>query len=144
MIANCSMCSAGKSSLIRVLLPACTVPEQRQVVQPQEVDADRGRAVLDRARALPKSRLGQLMTIVSRLGSRPQRLLESRVPEILVLDEPTNHLDLPSIEALQQALVDCPCAMLIVTHDRRLIEALSLQEWRLESVAVDSFALARR
>jgi ATPase subunit of ABC transporter with duplicated ATPase domains len=42
----------------------------------------------------------------------------------LVLDEPTNHLDLPAIEQLEQALDRFPGTVLLVTHDRRLLEAV--------------------
>ena len=42
----------------------------------------------------------------------------------LVLDEPTNHLDLPAIEQLEAALRDYAGTLLLVTHDRRLLEAV--------------------
>jgi len=45
---------------------------------------------------------------------------------LLVLDEPTNHLDLPAIEQLEQALAAYPGTLLLVTHDRRLLEAVTL------------------
>jgi len=44
----------------------------------------------------------------------------------LVLDEPTNHLDLPAIEQLEQALGDYEGTLLLVTHDRRLLETLEI------------------
>ena len=44
----------------------------------------------------------------------------------------TNHLDLPSIEALEAALVECPCALLIVSHDTRLLAAVAEQHWHIE------------
>jgi len=44
----------------------------------------------------------------------------------LVLDEPTNHLDLPAIEQLEQALADYPGTLLLVTHDRRLLDAVAV------------------
>jgi ATPase subunit of ABC transporter with duplicated ATPase domains len=44
----------------------------------------------------------------------------------LVLDEPTNHLDLPAIEQLEQALDDYEGTFLLVTHDRRLLQALEI------------------
>ena len=43
----------------------------------------------------------------------------------LVLDEPTNHLDLPAIEQLEQALATFDGTLLLVTHDRRLLEAVT-------------------
>jgi ATPase subunit of ABC transporter with duplicated ATPase domains len=39
-----------------------------------------------------------------------------------VLDEPTNHLDLPAIEELEAALDGYPGTIVLVTHDRRLLE----------------------
>jgi ATPase subunit of ABC transporter with duplicated ATPase domains len=44
----------------------------------------------------------------------------------LVLDEPTNHLDLPAIEQLEAALDDYAGTLLLVTHDRRLLERVEL------------------
>jgi ATPase subunit of ABC transporter with duplicated ATPase domains len=44
----------------------------------------------------------------------------------LVLDEPTNHLDLEAIEQLELALAGYDGTLLVVTHDRRLLEALEL------------------
>jgi len=43
---------------------------------------------------------------------------------LLVLDEPTNHLDLPAIEQLEQALDSYPGTLLLVSHDRRLLETV--------------------
>jgi ATPase subunit of ABC transporter with duplicated ATPase domains len=42
----------------------------------------------------------------------------------LVLDEPTNHLDLPAIEQLEQALDSYDGTLLLVTHDRALLDAV--------------------
>lgn len=49
-----------------------------------------------------------------------------RRPPVLAIDEPTNHLDLPSIECLEEALKDCPCGLLLVSHDVRFLERLNL------------------
>jgi ATPase subunit of ABC transporter with duplicated ATPase domains len=51
-------------------------------------------------------------------------LLQARGVNVLVLDEPTNHLDLPAIEQLEQALADYSGTLLLVTHDRRMLEAV--------------------
>jgi len=132
------------------LLAHCRIPAERIVHLPQEVDATSASSILDAARALPRERLGHVLNIVSRLGSRPERLLDSRMPspgelrklllalgivrapELLVLDEPTNHLDLPAIEALEEALNECPCCLLLTSHDPRLLERLTRTRWHIE------------
>jgi ATPase subunit of ABC transporter with duplicated ATPase domains len=53
-------------------------------------------------------------------------LLMARGTNCLVLDEPTNHLDLPAIEQLEQALEAWEGTLILVTHDRRLLEAVRL------------------
>jgi ATPase subunit of ABC transporter with duplicated ATPase domains len=53
-------------------------------------------------------------------------LLMASGANFLVLDEPTNHLDLPAIEALETALDAYDGTLLLVTHDRRLLEAVKL------------------
>lgn len=50
---------------------------------------------------------------------------------LLLLDEPTNHLDLPSQEALQSLLADFKGTILLVSHDRYLIDALATQIWEV-------------
>ncbi|MBB5075359.1 ABC-F family ATP-binding cassette domain-containing protein [Nonomuraea endophytica] len=53
-------------------------------------------------------------------------LLQARGVNLLVLDEPTNHLDLPAIEQLESALASYPGTLLLVTHDRRMLEAVQV------------------
>jgi ATPase subunit of ABC transporter with duplicated ATPase domains len=50
----------------------------------------------------------------------------SKGTNCLVLDEPTNHLDLPAIEQLEVALAGWDGTLLLVTHDRRLLDAVTL------------------
>jgi len=52
-------------------------------------------------------------------------LLQARGVNLLVLDEPTNHLDLPAIEQLESALAAYPGTLLLVTHDRRMLDAVT-------------------
>jgi len=49
-------------------------------------------------------------------------LLSAQGVNCLILDEPTNHLDLPAIEELEAALTGYPGTIVLVTHDRRLLE----------------------
>ncbi|MYW62820.1 ATP-binding cassette domain-containing protein [Streptomyces sp. SID8379] len=51
-------------------------------------------------------------------------LLQGRGVNLLVLDEPTNHLDLPAIEQLESALESYAGTLLLVTHDRRMLDAV--------------------
>jgi ATP-binding cassette subfamily F protein 3 len=51
---------------------------------------------------------------------------------VLLLDEPTNHLDLDSQEVLQDALADFDGTLLLVTHDRYLVDALATHVWAIE------------
>jgi ATP-binding cassette subfamily F protein 3 len=51
---------------------------------------------------------------------------------LLLLDEPTNHLDIPSQEVLEAVLDDYGGTILLVTHDRYLIDALGTQIWEIE------------
>jgi ATPase subunit of ABC transporter with duplicated ATPase domains len=53
-------------------------------------------------------------------------LFMARGVNCLVLDEPTNHLDLPAIEQLEQALDTYKGTLLLVTHDRRLLDAVRI------------------
>jgi ATPase subunit of ABC transporter with duplicated ATPase domains len=61
-------------------------------------------------------------------------LLQARGVNLLVLDEPTNHLDLPAIEQLEQALESYEGALLLVSHDRRLLSNIRLDtRWEVEA-----------
>ncbi|MEV4557659.1 ABC-F family ATP-binding cassette domain-containing protein [Kitasatospora sp. NPDC049285] len=53
-------------------------------------------------------------------------LLQARGVNLLVLDEPTNHLDLPAIEQLEAALASYTGTLLLVTHDRRMLDTVAV------------------
>ncbi len=68
-------------------------------------------------------------------------LLQARGVNLLVLDEPTNHLDLPAIEQLEQALESYDGALLLVTHDRRLLDNVRLDaRWHVDNGKVRELA----
>ena len=58
---------------------------------------------------------------------------------LLLLDEPTNHLDIPSQEILEAVLADFPGTILLVSHDRYLIDALATQVWSVEGGSLEVF-----
>ena len=57
----------------------------------------------------------------------------------LLLDEPTNHLDIPAQEALQEVLENFPGTILLVSHDRYLIDRLATQIWELREERLNVF-----
>src|SRR6202030_1876898 len=61
-------------------------------------------------------------------------LLQARGVNLLVLDEPTNHLGLPAIEQLESALESYDGTLLLVTHDRRMLDTVTTNR-RLDSAA---------
>ncbi|MFR9752217.1 ABC-F family ATP-binding cassette domain-containing protein [Nocardia sp. 004] len=59
-------------------------------------------------------------------------LLQATGVNLLVLDEPTNHLDLPAIEQLEQAVESFTGTLLLVTHDRRMLDTVRLtRRWHM-------------
>ena len=146
---------AGKSTLIRLIVNTfihfgdSDRAGHKIAYIPQEIDTAQSRRILEDFLKLSNDRLGRAMTLVRRLGSDPARLLKSIEPSpgelrklliaaciqddpnILILDEPTNHMDLPSVECLENALEDCPTALLMVSHDRRFLGKLAKQIWTI-------------
>ena len=148
-IALTGLNGSGKSTLIGHIMQSLNLDMDHVTYVPQEIEINASQEVMARARKLPNEKLGQMMTVVSCLGSRPRRLLESvepspgeirkillaigiaNVPHLIAMDEPTNHLDLPSIECLEQALAGCPCGLLLVSHDQRFLDALVHKRWHI-------------
>lgn len=141
----------GKTTLLRHLIETLDLEDSRVVYVPQEISADDSARLLEAVKRSSREELGRVMTVVSRLGSDPRRVLDSRqsspgetrklllalgiarTPHLIAMDEPTNHLDLPSIECLEEALRDCPCSLLLISHDERFLESLVQRRWGFES-----------
>ena len=114
---------------------------------PQDVGPEERERALKHLRDQDQEMKGRILSIVARLNSDSDKLLDGddlspgelrklmlaeqlvMNPNFLVLDEPTNHLDLDSIEALQETLINFPGALLLVTHDRLLSEAVTQIAW---------------
>ena len=72
----------------------------------------------------------QLDTAVSKLsGGEKARIVLARLmlqpADLLVMDEPTNDLDIPTLEILEESLLEFPGALVLVTHDRYLLDRVS-------------------
>jgi ATPase subunit of ABC transporter with duplicated ATPase domains len=142
---------SGKTSLIRLILETLNVVPERLVYLPQEIDVVSSSKTIEQVRRLSREKLGRVMSLVTRLGSDPDRLMETTepspgemrkvllamgmaaFPQLIILDEPTNHLDLPSIECMEAALAECSCALLLVSHDDRFLDALTVLRWHIEA-----------
>jgi ATP-binding cassette subfamily F protein 3 len=66
------------------------------------------------------------------------RLLRSQF-DLLCMDEPTNHLDVAGTEGLEQALKEYPGTVVLITHDRRLVEEVADRVLWVENGAIRTF-----
>ena len=146
---------AGKSTLLRLLLgrtsPDDGVASLGANVAIGEIDQARSQfpdhAPLGDAfeSLVPEMNQAEVRTLLAKFGLKADQvtspvgalspgertraslaLLQARGVNVLVLDEPTNHLDLPAIEQLEEALESYEGTLLLVTHDRRLLENVRL------------------
>ncbi|MET0494156.1 MAG: ABC-F family ATP-binding cassette domain-containing protein [Actinoplanes sp.] len=144
---------AGKSTLLAALLGRLPLDEGSAALGPGvvvgEVDQARGLFLGDEplmtafGAAVPDLPDAEVRTLLAKFGLRAAHvlrpadtlspgertraalaLLQARGVNLLVLDEPTNHLDLAAIEQLETALGSYPGTLLLVTHDRRMLDAV--------------------
>ncbi|GAA0820108.1 ABC-F family ATP-binding cassette domain-containing protein [Streptosporangium amethystogenes subsp. fukuiense] len=144
---------SGKSTLLAALLGRTPLQEGATSLGPGvvvgEVDQARGLFLGDEplvdafGAAVPDMVPAEVRTLLAKFGLRAAHvprpavtlspgertraalaLLQARGVNLLVLDEPTNHLDLAAIEQLESALASYPGTLLLVTHDRRMLDAV--------------------
>jgi ATPase subunit of ABC transporter with duplicated ATPase domains len=143
---------SGKTTLIEAILGRIPLTAGRRSLGPSVVigEIDQARRTFDPASLLldgfcahTGQSPGEARTLLAKFGLgaddvlRPAgslspgertradlALLVRAEANLLVLDEPTNHLDLPAIEQLEQALERYDGTLLLVTHDRRLLERI--------------------
>ena len=69
------------------------------------------------------------MPVANLSGGERARILIARAmaqpADVLILDEPTNDLDIPTLEVLEESLLDFPGALVLVTHDRLLMDRVA-------------------
>src|SRR3984957_3339200 len=87
----------------------------------------------------------QLNMPVSRLsGGERARVMIARLmlttADVLLLDEPTNHLDIPALEVLEDSLLEFPGALVLVSHDRYMLDRVSTMVIGLDGGAGGVFA----
>lgn len=146
---------SGKSTLLAALLGRLPLDEGHAALGPGvvvgEVDQARGLFLGDQplldafGAAVPEQNPADVRTLLAKFSLRADHvlrpaatlspgertraalaLLQGRGVNLLVLDEPTNHLDLPAIEQLESALAGYPGTLLLVTHDRRMLDVVSV------------------
>ncbi|MEU6878365.1 ABC-F family ATP-binding cassette domain-containing protein [Streptomyces sp. NPDC046712] len=144
---------AGKSTLLAALLGRLPLDAGDAIlgsgVVVGEVDQARklfhgSESLLDAfCAAVPETEPAEVRTLLAKFGLKADHvlrpattlspgertraalaLLQGRGVNLLVLDEPTNHLDLPAIEQLESALDSYTGTLLLVTHDRRMLDAV--------------------
>ncbi|MDF2705394.1 MAG: putative transporter ATP-binding protein, partial [Nonomuraea muscovyensis] len=144
---------SGKSTLLGALLGRIGPDEGHAALGSGVVvgEVDQARALFEGeeplldafAEHVPEMVPGEMRTLLAKFGLKASHvlrpaatlspgertraalaLLQARGVNLLVLDEPTNHLDLPAIEQLESALASYPGTLLLVTHDRRMLEAV--------------------
>ncbi|MFB7943198.1 ABC-F family ATP-binding cassette domain-containing protein, partial [Streptomyces sp. NPDC056049] len=154
---------AGKSTLLAALLGRLPLDSGHAVlgsgVVVGEVDQARKlfhgtETLLDAfCAAVPETEPAEVRTLLAKFGLKADHvlrpattlspgertraalaLLQGRGVNLLVLDEPTNHLDLPAIEQLESALDSYDGTLLLVTHDRRMLDAVRVNR-RVEVAA---------
>jgi ATP-binding cassette subfamily F protein 3 len=125
---------------------------QLEALDPDETPLDLiRRAMPDATEASRRSRLAQFGLGADKAetkhsglsGGERARLLLHLVamegPHLLILDEPTNHLDIDSRRALMEALNDYEGAVLLITHDRSLMELVADRLWLVDAGTVKPF-----
>ncbi len=154
---------AGKSTLLRLLLGRQQPDEGRASMGANVAigEIDQARAdftgtdrLVDRfEQRVPAWSTADVRTLLAKFGLRADHvertvdelspgertraglaLLQACGTNVLVLDEPTNHLDLAAIEQLEEALESYDGALLLVTHDRRMLQNVRLdRSWMVDN-----------
>ncbi|MBN2340820.1 MAG: ABC-F family ATP-binding cassette domain-containing protein [Deltaproteobacteria bacterium] len=159
----------GKSTLAKLLsnnlspMSGALVPAQKLVVgyfaQDHLDQLDAGITALEQVdRAMPLASPNEVRSWLGRFGFGQERaevqvqnlsggektrlalsLVALQRPNLMILDEPTNHLDMDSRSALVEGLNEFDGAIILISHDRRLIETTCEQLWLVENGACTQY-----
>lgn len=141
---------SGKTTLLTALMRRAP-DDLSTLFIPQEIGSELAARIMASLHEASPGERGRVLSIVAQLNSDPDRILDGDElspgelrklmlaqgilchPVLIAMDEPTNHLDVGSIEALERVLVAYPGALVLVSHDERLLEKTTDFRWCLES-----------
>ncbi|RST85894.1 ABC transporter ATP-binding protein [Aquibium carbonis] len=143
---------SGTITLAPQIKVAMFAQHQLDDLRPEENAIEHVRRLMpDAAEAKVRARVAQMGLVTEKMntpakdlsGGEKARLLMGLAsfegPNLFILDEPTNHLDIDSREALIHALNDYPGAVILISHDRHLIEATADRLWLVKDGTVAPF-----
>ncbi|WP_187970381.1 ABC-F family ATP-binding cassette domain-containing protein [Aquibium microcysteis] len=142
----------GSITIAPQLKVAMFAQHQLDDLRPEENAIEHVRRLMpDAPEAKVRARVAQMGLVTEKMntpakdlsGGEKARLLMGLAsfegPNLFILDEPTNHLDIDSREALIHALNDYPGAVILISHDRHLIEATADRLWLVNNGTVAPF-----
>jgi ATPase subunit of ABC transporter with duplicated ATPase domains len=150
----------GKSTVIEYILSTIGLGDDKLIYIPQEISISHSKKMIERIHDYDRDITGKIMTLISWLGSDPNHVMETLIPSpgevrklmlaegimlnpgLIIMDEPTNHMDLPSIECVENALKECSCAQLLVSHDPVFLKNIVFEYWTISDVSPNEFKIS--
>lgn len=144
---------SGKTLFVRHIISHLEKTGRKDQVMylPQEIPEEEKNLVLNKFNHLEEKERGDVLSTLFRLGSEPESLQgQNSAPSpgelrklmialaiqqplsLLILDEPTNHMDITSTLALESALKEINCGLLIVSHDEAFLKNVTNTHFWLE------------
>jgi len=149
---------AGKSSFLNHLLTTVDLKDEYLYI-PQEITQEESKTLFDEINEMTNDKKGEIYTIVRKLASDPIKLQDSFIPSpgeirkmmiakgllespsLIILDEPTNHMDLDSVLSLETALKEYNGTMIVISHDKIFLDAITTETWEFLKEEDDLFVV---